>query len=511
MITVGPRSLVSGRLRGRLFWAVIVLVLVGASGCSASSPPPIESPSSSLSSALTSMRSDNGLLFPPDLWTAVASDAQATAWYSVMARRTGTTYSQPVSDATLFRRLTSEVGAEQAAWVASRTSTHAASLLKPSCADFPAWQLKALRSGDARGAWQVRATSRAAGCPTAIDASTRHLLQSWSISPDVMRAWFAIDMLATADGRTKLPERHTLTNAADAATYLRLRVEQGASADSDNLLYQQARDEAQRDDQALYDLVSMQLAADRHDAARQLVTSLASRVQADGWISAPPDFTGTLGSTVKMVDWIKASGFIPLTDHEKKSLLLAVDRSEKDSTLAQIAAATLRQQLGGATVTPQTKSSLLTTLAKQSHLGAGPLTSVRASVAWAELAGYAQLLGTPQAFPGMNEQAVQEWRKSPLDNAAPVMARVVIRAAQAGGGNDPSVQQLAALLAHSQRSDSMTVIPVNLAIHLTQNRWVLPPNQLRALINRRRGDCLGGSDLFLRDTCLLYTSPSPRD
>ena len=101
-----------------------------------------------------------------------------------------------------------------------------------------------------------------------------------------MRAWFAIDMLATADGRTKLPERHTLTNAADAATYLRLRVEQGASADSDNLLYQQARDEAQRDDQALYDLVSMQLAADRHDAARQLVTSLASRVQADGWISA---------------------------------------------------------------------------------------------------------------------------------------------------------------------------------------------------------------------------------
>lgn len=512
MTAASPRGRTStprGLLRPVGTVAACLSIVLGCLGCSREQAPTTPQPQDARIDLFTS---PNGLLYPPDLWSALTPSTAARAWRTAALRSVGTTASWPMDAATTYRRLTAEQGAEAAAWTMARALPDLAAGSTFWCDQVPGWRRAAVHSTDVDRVWRIGWASRVAGCGLPLDDRSRSFLTSRAGASDTVEAWRVRDALNGSSGSTPVPlpaGGNRLRDDSDLAPYLALRHPTGADVGGDAELLARAEAHALRDDETMLVLVDWLARTGRADRATALLARTGSRVLPDGDVLEPPDFSGSLGSTFRMLDLFSADGTLASVSPVRRSILQAsIDATPTPTALHRLAAAACSTLLGRSTPSDEA-TTLVAAATTELAVPSGPLTTVAQTVAWAELARYAQVLGTPLPFPGLNASAVREWR-SGGDSAIPVAGRVIVRAIDSGATTE-SVAPLVDLTRTLRRTDSMSVVPAVLAVHEATGDWLLPVAEVRQLLLRRQGGCLGGAD-FLRDTdqtpstCYLETT-----
>ncbi|MDO5533466.1 MAG: hypothetical protein Q4F65_02290 [Propionibacteriaceae bacterium] len=500
MSTVSPRGRSRTWPRGPLCLLALTLTLAPAfSGCGVTRND-ASGRTQQADALVAGATSENGLLYPPDLWTAIVPSPAATAWRVATQRSLDRPAEWPYPAGETLALLTDEQGPQLGAWTMARALPELATELAAVCDDLPAWQRDGVATQDVDVVWHTALVGRAAGCPVAVDAVARTFLTRVAEEGPVVAGSRAADVLGGQPAPVVRETGNQLRSVSDIAPYLRLRRGLGMDLTGDTDLRRSAEAHARQDDETLLELVQLAMEGGERAEAERLVSLADARVQPDGRVTEAPLFQGTLGSTLKLLDYYRATGTLEQVSGQRRATLLAaIQSSTRESPIHEVAAAAAEEILQPDSVPSDRQQVLLAAAAQELRVTGQLLRTVEESIAWADLAGYAQAMGAPLTFPGLGSEAVDAWRAVPLDTAVPVLSRVVIRAARAGGAGDPGVQALAQDLAGATRGDSMTIVPAALAVYLARGTWMVPSSDLIDLLDRRQGECLGGADGFVRE------------
>lgn len=509
--------------RVRPIWALLVVaaaLILPVGGClrEATVPPP-QPAAAEEPSVLGQFQTDNGLLYPPELWSAVGASDQArflvwridreldpgTPDWSRNAERTFEAISEESDETTAGFLLVSGGVTDPhfTAWCSTRLDS---------------WAGSAASSLDIDGLWMASETASALGCPLKeLSAAATRMVAAATGGNDVVPAWEAASIssrLAGFEPPAALPSgANNLRGPLDAARflYLRAKADHQDVASAPELPRKLASDAARTNDLALLYLVGAHLAA----GDRALATSTAAgfdprRRQADGAVLEPPKFDGSVGSTYRMLRRYAGRVDTVLNAQERERIMIALTAQRSTDAIFAVTADAARSLLDPASVAPADAAAEVSAAMSAMGVGDGPLTSATASLAWASIAECATTLGVRVAFPGLTEGAVKEWVDAGAAKAAPTLSRFLLAADGAGATvGDAHLGTLVRSLDQYLRSTpaatttSSSLIPAALAIHRLTDQWPLPQSTLRGLLSERAGSCEGGFDGFLRETTAI--------
>ena len=505
--------------RVRPIWALLavaIALILPIGGCLREAAVAPQPPAPQRQSPLGPFQTDNGLLYPPELWAAVGASEQARflAWRINRALDPGTPDWSGDPTAT-FEAIAAESDETTAAFLLASGGVADPRFATWCPAKLAGWADSAAASQDIDGLWMASETANALDCPPPrLSARATTLVAAAASGNDVVPAWEAASIrarLAAAEPPAALPSGPSnLRGPLDAARFLYLRalVDQLDVASAPELPRMLAEGAAPTDDLVLFYLVGAHLAAgDLERAASTAASFDPRRRQGDGSVLEVPKFDGSVGSTYRMLRRYEGRLDAALTAQERERIMLALTAQRGKDPVLTVTADAARALLDPASVSPADAKAEVSAALRAMGVSSGPLTSATESLAWASIAECAATLRVPMAFPGLTDAAVKEWVVAGAAQAAPTLARFLLAAQGAGGTtNDPHLGTLLARLDQYlsttpiATAPTSSLVPGALASHRLGGRWTLPQATLRDLLAERAGGCEGGFDGFLRET-----------
>jgi hypothetical protein len=510
--------------RSRPIWALLtvtVALVLPIGGClhhdAGVAAPAAAAPAAS---ELSRFQTDNGLLYPPELWAAVGASEQARFLRWRMGRaldpRAADWSGDPVRT---FRAIAAETDEATAAHLLLSAGITDRRFSDWCTGALARWAKDAVTSTDIDGLWMVTETANRLGCPLATLPSGGDALVATSAgSNDVIPAWEADSIVRhRSDPAATVPlpaGAHNLRGALDAARFLFLRAAQDGQhvASAPELARKLADSGVDSDDLARSYLVAAHVAAGDRDLAVTAADGFdRRRVLAGGDVLEIPRFDGSVGSTYRMLRRYAGRLDAVLAPSARERIRTALAAQRGQDPIFTVTADAALALLDGSPVAPADATREVAAALASMGVPDGPLPSAKASLAWTSIAECAASLGVPLHFPGVAGAAVREWSDVDTAKAGPTLARFLL-AAQAAGATigDPGVRALADRLKQYLAGTPLpelpttSVVPGAVALHRLTGRWAVAPDALRGLLAERTGDCRGDFGGFLRD------APAPR-
>ncbi|MGV8909547.1 MAG: hypothetical protein ACOH1Y_11245 [Propionicimonas sp.] len=515
-MTVG---LVQMGRRVRPIWALSVAAAIALilpiGGCLREATAPVQPAALPGPSALGSFQTDNGLLYPPELWSAVGASEQARFLVWRINRELDPGTPDWSGDPTgSFEAIAAESDETTAAFLLVSGGVTGPRFSAWCPARIAGWADSAAASQDIDGLWMASETAHTLGCPLQkLPARATRLITAAASGEDVIPAWEAASILARLTGSlppTALPAgSNNLRGPLDAARflYLRARFDQVHVSSAPELARTLAADAAPTDDLVLFYLVGAHLAAGDEDIAKRTAAGFdPRRRQGDGSVLEVPRFDGSVGSTYRMLRRYEGRMDAVLSAPERERIMTALTAQRGKDAVFAVTADAARTLLDPASVSAADAKAEVSAALLAMGVSTGPLASASESLAWASIAECAASLHVPVVFPGLTDAAVKEWLDAGVAQAAPTLARFLLAAHGAGATTHDA--RLGTLLQRLDRylstiplatSASSSLIPAALASHRLSGRWALPQATLRDLLVDRAGGCAGGFDGFLRE------------
>jgi hypothetical protein len=464
-------------------------------------------------SELSRFQTGNGLLYPPELWSAVGASEQAR----FLRWRTGRDLGQEAATWSrdpmrTFSAMAAESDPATAAYLLVSAGVTDPRFTGWCASTLAGWARDAIGSADIDGLWMVTQTARRLGCPLrTLPSGGDALVATSAAGQDVVPAWEAAGITADPSDPAPVPlptGRNNLRGPLDAARFLYLRSSlEGHDVASAPELARTLAGSGTDDDLVRAYLVEAHLAAGDRALAAQVAGGLdPRRVLADGEVLEVPRFDGSVGSTYRMLRRYAGRVDTVLTPAEQERIRAALTAQRDHDPIFAVTADAALSLLGTPAVSSADAAREVSAALAAMGVSDGPLPSAKASLAWASIAECAASLGVPLDFPGLRASAVREWEAAAPAQAAPTLARFLLAAEAAGATTDDGpIRTLADQLQHYLASTpldalpSAALVPGALALHRLSGRWPIDPVALRALLTARDGDCRGDFGGFLRE------------
>ena len=478
-----------------------------------------------LTAELAALRTDNGLLYPPELWDVLTPSPRSEALRNQALTALGEPVGWSLAPAPLYQALAGETDDLTAAWLLV-----GAGLDPPvSPATITAWLQRPQPVSDEVGLdrlWQAVTVATHRGDEIDLSPATVVQARQWLDDPSPLRQLQAVDiLLAAGHDRPPLPAAATWLRHLEAseqghqpqtaARELLAWVMLHRDSPQFNLeptywqpLFTLARD---NDDTYSY-LVQAFAAAGEHAVARQIAAGFDQRrLRDDGSVLEPPRFTGSVGSTFRMLRLLQqaqpGSTALPGAEELESAVrhLLTRDTSHWVAGLATI------QLLHGPDAVPRAeRQAAIEAAMADTGVVAGQPMALEAAMGWIAVAEYATVLQVPVEFPGLTPQALQDLLDPGEldpdgDGALYAVARLALALLDTGH-HDAAVLPVLADHLHTglasrtpAQTNGLLLFAGSLALLRLERPLPVPAPELAMEIEQRRGDCLGGFHSFIRE------------
>lgn len=495
----------------RLACALLVATLAATalSGCRGDAGGTARPGPSADTAQTVGFRSSNGLIFPPELWSAVGASREAQMLRALAAAQLG----QPLDSAAWSATDTSSLLADEsspleAAWLTAQGPRGAAPRLTATGS-----MTQALSRGEWLEVWMADDVARLSGAPLALGADDRRRLEAGRAGDDVLGQHVSAAVLARADGASThplppLPDRARTGSPREAALLLMLRATGGEHPDTRNGgLVPSLLQAARTDDWTLYYLTRAHAAVRDLERARGVVAAFDTRrLLPGGTVLEVPAFNGSVGSTFRMVRYHASRGDLDgfLGKGGRAELVDALSTQRGVDTLHALAVTATLTVLDPSSVPAVERAAVVEDAATELIPGDGPMTLEQA-VAWTQLAEYARAMEVPMPYRGLTPETVTRWQEASPSLAAPTLSRF-LRARGPEARTDPQVRELLPVLRSALTGrapadiESSILVPASLALHEIEGTWLLPQDEVSQTVESRWDGCRGDFDGYLRES-----------
>jgi hypothetical protein len=460
-----------------------------------------------------SFLTSNDLLYPPELWGALEpSTVSALLRHQTLAALGDQSpWRMPLVD-------TLAAASVELSEVESAFLIHDSGVVRDAAPpwseqDIRAWWRTAVDEHSIDHMWMAAELARAHGAALRPSETEIDLLRRQASSNDMLPGALAAELLdrwaaepVTQDGGT---EGSNVRTPRDAAQLLLRDAEDGQIEPTDTArqLLAIAESAAPEDDWTRAYLVRAYVAAARPDDAGRVAGTFAEdRLLPGGSVLEPPVFVGSVGSTFRMLRLVDVEPEGPLVlDDATRARIATATRALLDVDLSHEVAGTAVLHLLDPDEVPVERRAEVIAGALASELGEGPL-SLEQAVAWTALAPYAVATAIELPFPGLSSHAIHQWTAEESSIVAASIVHFVLALQETGqlAGQDvgPLIEKVESLLSEQPASavDSTLLFGGSLAVRAVTGRWPYDEATLRAELENRRGDCLGGFDGYIRET-----------
>lgn len=247
--------------------------------------------------------------------------------------------------------------------------------------------------------------------------------------------------------------------------------------------------------------------AGNEEFAREIASRFDERrLVAGGGVLEPPIFAGSLGSTFRMIRFLHESptGVGLLGDTGTDDLISTVQPITSRDLSHRMAGIATTYLLRPDTVPLKDRRAVIADARSEIGKGAGRLMSPEEIMAWISVAEHAIVLNVPLDFPGLSPTGLDALL-DPGNDALYAVARLLLTLHGSGHEDDKVVGVLADHLMKSLSGrdlgeiNSLLLFAGSLALLEVVGESPFTESQLTDESDRRQGQCLGGFQSFIRE------------
>ncbi|HEX5595493.1 MAG TPA: hypothetical protein VFX61_05620 [Micromonosporaceae bacterium] len=512
----------TGWTRLRRLVPLLALVLA-ITGCGSSSGGSTDAPAEPrpVLADLAELRTPNGLLYPPELWSALAVSPRSEVLRNLALSALGEDIVWSRPPAGLHAALVDETDGLTAASLMLEAGLDPAVKLPL----VTKWLAEAERAGKGYEAlqrrWQAVTFARHTGVDVELSRATLDEVREMITDPSPLAQRQAADIL-TAAGAPPAPEdipepqawlrRLATTGAPDAQTLARelhswVILHRGAPGLSrDRTFWKPLLEAAPVSDEANSYAVRAFAAAGNPDLAHEIAARFDKRRLVTAGVLEPPVFSGSLGSTFRMIRFLHEgpSGVAPLDGGWTSSVIGAVEPLMTRDLSHRLAGLATLHLLRPGTVPLEQRRAVIAEALSDVGAAAGTPMSAEVAMGWISVAEHAIVFGVPVEFPGLSPAALEALR-GPEDDALYAVARLLLALHGAGHQGAEVVRGLAEHLRSALTGreiaevNTLLLFGGSLALLKVVGKAPFTASQLRDENDRRWGQCRGGFQSFIRE------------
>jgi hypothetical protein len=475
-----------------------------------------------LAADLRALRTDNGLLYPPELWGVLDRSSRSEVLRNQALIALGEQVRWSLAPDALYQALLTETDALSAA------SLMVAAGLDPplSPATITSWVAReqpVTVSGGIDRLWRAVTVAVHSGLPVDLDAATLEQLPQRLAHPSPLQQRQAADLLAAGEqevGQLPAPAAwlHHLAAtdlghdpqrlASELNSWVALHHRSpGFTLDRD--YWQPLLARAPDSDDIYTYLVQAFATAGDLALAREVAMSFDERrLRGDGSVLEPPMFVGSVGSTFRMLRFLTRSPGALAALAGAEDLVADLEPLLDRDTSHRVAGTASIHLLRGAGAVPLAeRQAAIDAATADAGVREGVPMALEPAMGWVSVAEYAIELGVPMQFPGLTEQALRQLTALDPhgDDALYAVARLVV--VLAGTGHE-GASELPMLTDHLReqlsarepaKTSSLLLFAGSLALLQLGQPAPFPEPVLASEIERRSGNCLGGFQSFVRE------------
>lgn len=507
--------------------AVVIILVVSCSVNKVSTNGKYSLPPHSNLSLLT----ENGLLYPPELWSVIEPTTLARLSYAQINHEVSEAWdlnSQQTTDALLEENpALNEIDAN---YIVSRALLNGLRMNNSkdsfgiNISDLnESWNNTPNAESPIISMLKISTIARQRNFPLTLNENHKLILETAFHSNDLLQAAYAYEIsevfMPGHFNHSDLP--HNIIYLSDTPAILASLQRAGLNYESlPHQLANIAIDNAFFSDEALVDVVVALQNWNKNIKANELISKYDKRrVISAKKILDQPNFSGTEGSTYRVLRYEAETGNELTTDSERKTVLATLENSNSQELSTRLAVTASLAYLAPNKITGEERSNLIKTALKHLQFDPSGKLHLEDAFTWMSIAEIAESLNIKIIYQGLSEEAFQDLENESPEVAAHAVAKLILgikSTKYADTQNDlirlSKILEKRATKLILMNASTSELVYLQTAYEAATNRPLFSKSDFNNEIDARQGNCRGGFLNMVRETrtpdseCALETN-----